>query len=98
MLEYERANNREMLSTLTSLLKPIPIIQQSSTSPVPVSRQGMLWSRRRIELEKLDRENARIRVSSPVIGKSDTETKPEITRTIDELESELGISEATERS
>lgn len=96
-LDYERASNKELLDTLTSLLKPVPIVQQSSTTPVPVSRQGMLWSRRRIELEKQDRENARIKVGSPVIGRPDTETaKPvEQPKTIDELETELGVSEGS---
>lgn len=96
-LDYERASNKELLDTLTSLLKPVPIIQQSSTTPVPVSRQGMLWSRRRIELEKQDRESARIKVGSPVIGRPDIETaKPvEQPKTIDELETELGVSEGS---
>ena len=99
-IEYERAVNKEMLETLTSLLKPVPIIQQQSQAPRTAGPQGVLWSRRRAELEKQDRERMKVQVNSPVVGKPDSEMpKIEERKTIDQLELELGVAiEATEGS
>ena len=99
-LEYERSQNKEMLETLTSLLKPAPITL-SSTASTPVGPKGMLWSRRRAELERQDRESIRVKTSSPVIGRPDkdiSEPTAEPIKTIDQLEFELGVVEVGEEA
>jgi hypothetical protein len=96
-LDYERAVNREMLETLTSLLKPVPIIQSSTQTPQQIGPKGILWSRRRAELEKQDRERMRVQANSPVIGKPDAETEAvKTTEAINQLEFELGVVEASD--
>src|SRR5574338_201965 len=85
-LNYERDRNKELLETLTSLLKPQTIIT-SAAEPKPITPKAVRWSRRRAELEKLDAETARINHTSPVIGSPDK---------IEDLEAELDIQ--SERS
>jgi len=93
-LEYERAQNKEMLETLTSLLKPVPIINQIQESR-PLSPRGITFTKRRAELEKQDREKARIEKTSPYIAKPDNEVKKDepktTTKTVEQLEMELGV-------
>lgn len=95
-LEYERSEKAEMLGTLTSLLKPVPIIQSGIQEPKPISPSGMVWSRRRAELEKQDRERMRVQTSSPVIARPDKELIKEDKgpKTVDQLEHELGVVES----
>ena len=99
-LEYEKAVNKEMLETLTSLLKPVPIINQPVGEPRPVSQRGKIWSRRKIELEKADKARATAPPSQHEAKPDDavpqqTIIKPiridEGRKTIDQLELELGV-------
>lgn len=98
-LNYERSVNEEMLETLTSLLKPVPVAPQSSLQNLSQQGpKGVLWSRRRAELEKQDRESMRIKVNSPVVGRPDSESQreePRKPKTIDQLELELGVAEVS---
>lgn len=82
-LDYERDRNREMLETLTSLLKPQVIIQPESEFK-PITPHFTRWSRRRAELERLEREKIQINKTSPVVANPDSEE-------INKLEEELGV-------
>jgi hypothetical protein len=94
-LAYERERNRELTSTLTSMLKPQPIIQdERGRNPLLPMPRGGMWSRRRAELERVDRESAKLEKTSQVIAKPDEEIKVIENRpqqTIEELEKELGV-------
>jgi len=101
-LEYERSEKQMLLETLTSLLKPQIIVAQGTIELKPITSRFQMFSKRRVELEKADAERARIERSSVHIAKSDDELKnsnklneaKEIkTRTVDDLEKELGIEE-----
>lgn len=99
-LEYERSINKEMLETITSLLKPQPVIQQQIPEPRPIGPRGVLWSRRRAELERQDRERIKAE-RSPFAAKSDKEVKPPEPeepkqKTIEQLELELGVTETSD--
>ena len=99
-LDYERSVNKELTETLTALLKPRPIVAETAANSnqlKPVSMPGGMWSRRRAELERIDRESVKLQRNSPVIAKPDSEIeevkKPEQRQTIEELEKELGVVE-----
>lgn len=102
-LKYERSEKLELLETLTGLLKPQVIIQPE-TNLKPITPRFTMFSRRRQELEKADAMRTKTERSSPHVAKSDQEltAKPTeikateikiITKTVDELEKELGIGE-----
>lgn len=95
-LVYERAQNQEMLETLTSLLKPVPIIHTTGEGTQPIKPSGKMWSRRRQELERMDKEKAKA-MQSPLAAKPDIEVKPpevvidNTRKTVSQLELELGV-------
>lgn len=84
-LDYEREVNKELTTTLTSMLKPIPIINQTTANPREVSASGVTWRRRRAELERADRQAMQLKNTSPVVG------KPDKNETVEQLEMQLGI-------
>lgn len=102
-LEFERARNKELLETLTALLKPAPIQQVTNNTQVTARPVGLTFSRRRAELEKADRLRTEA-LSSPHAAKpntSNTETIPELSeliketegqKTVEQLEAELGVT------
>jgi hypothetical protein len=87
-LDYERSEKRELLDVLTAQLKP-QVIVQSNTELKAMTPRFTRFSRRRAELERIDRESTQIKINSPVIGKSDEEKLQEVST--EELETELGI-------
>lgn len=90
-LEFERNRNQELTETLTSLVKP-RIILSEPVEHKPISPQHRTWTRRREEIERLDRERARVMSNSPVVAKPAPEpTSTEVSGAIAQLEMELGI-------
>lgn len=88
-LEFERARNKELTETLTSLIKPQPIIQTNTTLQ-PVRRPtGITFSRRRKELETQDRLRIEAE-NSPLRARPDSEA-------IKKLEHELGVVDSEEK-
>lgn len=88
MLEYERAEKRELSNILISILQP-KLVEQPPAELEPIEPKAMLWSRRRVKLEREDAENARIKKNSTLMGRSDD--------SISKLETELGVSEVEEK-
>jgi hypothetical protein len=86
-LEYERDNNKEMLLTLTSLLKP-QVVQAPETAELQPVRTNRFtrWSHKKAELERLEREKVRVNTTSPVVAHPDND-KSDIAK----LEEELGV-------
>ena len=90
-LDFERSRNKELTETLTSLIKPRVILQDNSAELKPLGSKFQTWRHKREELERLDREEAKLRKNSPVIAKPEPiETKP-VDPVVEQLEMELGI-------
>lgn len=79
-LEFERNRTKELVETLTAIIKPQPIIQTITNPSRVVSPAGMTFTRRRAELEKADR------IKKDAENKA---AKPD--ESILKLEEELGI-------
>lgn len=109
-LDYERAQNKELIETITTLLKPAPVIQQAQGEPRPVVHRGVTWTRRRRELETADRLKAE---ADRKAAKPDSEVKPPESKpqesqaadkidnqtikpgmSVEQLEMELGVTES----
>jgi len=92
-LEYERERNKELIETITALVKPAPIIQQT-INPQAINKPiGLTFTRRRAELEKADRARAEAE-KSPHKAIPDKELVK--TKTVEQLEQELGVSTVTD--
>lgn len=86
-LDYERARTKELIDTLTAILKPAPQVQEiknNLTAGRIASPAGMTFTRRRAELEKADR--ARLEAEKHA-AKPDKKIEE-----IEKLERELDIS------
>ena len=96
-IKYEREQNRELMNNLLALTKPhIDVIAAEPIAVNPL-KQPMTFSKRRVELERQDRENAaRIRQSSILIAKPDSATYDN--NQVEQLEKELGISQETAKN
>jgi hypothetical protein len=100
-LFYERSQNEELIKTLTALVRPQVLVQETQASPTfkPMPLAGGVFSRRRAELEKMDRERVKLEKNSKIMAKSDDAVNkvqsPQV-QTVDELEKELGIVEGGE--
>ncbi|HEY3526160.1 MAG TPA: hypothetical protein VGK47_08185 [Nitrososphaeraceae archaeon] len=98
-LNYERLQNKELIETITSLVKPAPvnIIKSDGQQPQAIPR-GMTFSRRRGIIEAADRIQAARIKTSPVAAKPDNELKadPKIVEQIAKLEKELELPTETE--
>jgi len=88
-LEHERALNQELLTTISSLLKPQVVVQASneSTEFKPIESRYKTFSSQRARLEREDRERA-------ALNRSTLSAKPD--SLIDKLEEELKINETEE--
>jgi hypothetical protein len=96
-LVYERQVNKELTETLTSLLRPAPIIQQPIGEPQVVAGPT-LWSRKRRELEMNDRILAQQLRHSNLQGKPDSDqasapASTPVVQTVEQLEKELNVNQ-----
>ncbi len=92
-LDYERARNKELIETLTELVKPTPIVQPTSQTTNTVFRPiGMTLTRRRAELERADRA-AQEAKKGPHAARPDSELIQ--VATIAQLEAELKVVETS---
>lgn len=82
-LAIANASNKELTETLLSLINPKVIHSPSVVVPNPNSNTN-IFSKRRAELEKADKIKAETIKNSPFLAKP---------KTVEELESELGITE-----
>ncbi len=92
-IAYLQTQNKELLETLTALIKPAPIVIADSNNAEAVKPLNMngRFTRVRAELEKRDREQALTR-SSKSIARPDVAQNPIVDESIEKLESELGVS------
>src|SRR5882672_11162286 len=88
-LDYERAQSKEMLSLISSLLKPKEIFVPEQP-PMPITPRHTIFSRRRAELEKTDAELARKMRNSTLVAREDPEQKSKV-NPVEQLEIDLGI-------
>ena len=77
-LNFERHEKEMLLETLTSLLKPQVIVSQGSENLKPITPRFKMFSKRRVELEKADSEQARVKRTSIHIAKTDDELKKDV--------------------
>lgn len=94
-LAHERLINKELIDTITSLIKPKEITQTVREAPNVLIQRPTVGSlsRRRAEYERVDRLRAQQAHGIVQPAKSDEEIKASST---EELESELGINNAEE--
>jgi hypothetical protein len=96
-IEYERARSLELTTTITSLLKPAPIILQEKPETIVPTSVATSWSRKRAALEQRDRLQASLNKNDKLQAKPDDEIKetkinPSASqKSIEQLEKELGI-------
>jgi hypothetical protein len=96
-LDYERSRNKEVTEVLLEILRPKQVnIENKNLTLQPFTPNAGVFSRRRAELEKADREQAKILRTSKVVAKPnelklETEKEKKAQVSITELESELGI-------
>lgn len=89
---------RELQEALIEALRPKPIVSTHSETPFqPIPLGNMTWTRRREILEEQERQKAKIQREAKNIGRpnepSPSKTIDQLTKTIDQLEQELGIQE-----
>lgn len=89
-VEYLKNQNQQLTETLIALVKPKELAVASGYFPTnPVQQPAIQrWSKMKSELEKADRETARLKEQSPVIAKSDAILENALT---EKLEAELEI-------
>lgn len=94
-LEFERAEKKELLDTLLTIVKP-KAYEAPAQELTPIVNSSALFSRRRAALEAQDREAAKILRNSTNLGKPDDalhaidiQKAKDVTR----LEHELGVEE-----
>lgn len=104
-LDYERLVNKDLVDTITSLVKPAPVVQYQQETRVPPVNKPILWTARRQQLEEQERQKAQTLRTSNLVAKPDPEVQHEVinevppvgfdsvknSKTIDELEAELGV-------
>lgn len=96
-LEHERAIQREMFAAFNDLVKPnrAPEVQNTITGMVPAARPFILPSKIKSELERVDRERARVEKTSIHLAIPDDKPKPTVSKEalndINKLEAELGL-------
>lgn len=91
-LEFERADKKEVMNTLLSILQP-KAFEAVTTELEPMLPKATTFSKRRAALEQRDRLEAQLKQSSPFIGKKDEDKDIAIATSIDNLEQELSIGE-----
>ncbi len=94
-LEHERQINKDLTDTLSSLLKPAPIVINetvSSNEPLIAASTSkfMNWAKRKAALELADREAFETLKKSKVAAVADSEIK---TESIETLEKQLNLQE-----
>lgn len=91
-LRFANEEKKELTETLLNIIRP-KVIEAPVQEIAPIASTSALFSRRRAALEARDREEARIKKLSTVLGKPDDSLR-DMNREneIDKLESELGIS------
>ena len=95
-IEFERMRNKELLLTLTELVKPRPAVIEDNKVYNPILSRHAPFSARRAVLERESQAKAdEIRRSSPVIARDIRELKQPIVHmatSVEQLEEELSIS------
>lgn len=94
-LAFERAEKKELIETLLSILKP-KVVESPPTELNPIHQTAGLFSRKRAMLEERDRQEAATLQQSKNLGKPDIAPKQELERqtnpkTVEELEKELDV-------
>lgn len=98
-LQFERERNRELTETLTSLLKPKPIIIEEREPDKNPATTARTWSQRRRILEANEAQKISLVQNSPLAAKpdeiksSEAKTSEENQKDIEALEESLGIAE-----
>lgn len=98
-LEHERKASEAMIEAYINVTNPRPIIHTTGAggNSQPAFKAQILPSRRRAELERVDRESMKLKKTSPVIGKSDAQIEQD--KVIAKMEEELGVTgEVTEET
>ena len=99
-LAYERDEKRQLTETLLMIVRP-KVVESVPVELSPITTTSGLFSRRRAILEQRDREEAKILQGSKNLGRPDNVDKSQNRnqmniKTVEQLESELGIVEGKE--
>jgi hypothetical protein len=105
-LEFERSEKRLLIDTLVSIVSP-KAVESPPLEINQIAQSSSLFSRRRAALEERDRQEARILAEKKFVGVPDNlrqvnppnpftteQTILSQTKTVQELEEELGVKES----
>lgn len=89
-LEIANHERAELLQTIMGLVKP-EVIQHPLVPVQPILSKSLPWAARKKALEENDREQMRIRRDLEI-----QKAKVQTTTTVEELEKELGVEDASQ--